>query len=128
MSFLISICRAFNGWVGSWSHFLCALVVYTMCADCVSVLTCRSQCIPAISSVPWYITIIPLVTVLSVRGLKDLVNDMVSTPLSPPRPLCQPGVVREMDYPSAMNAHTHTQMHDLNHKYIRAACIYAPGT
>uniref|UniRef100_A0AAY4D161 Phospholipid-transporting ATPase n=1 Tax=Denticeps clupeoides TaxID=299321 RepID=A0AAY4D161_9TELE len=34
------------------------------------------QCVPAIATIPWYTTLLPLIIVLSVRGMKDLSADL----------------------------------------------------
>lgn len=36
-----------------------------------------SQLIPQISSLAWYTTVIPLVVVLSITGVKDAIDDLV---------------------------------------------------
>uniref|UniRef100_A0A8C4T658 ATPase phospholipid transporting 8B3 n=1 Tax=Erpetoichthys calabaricus TaxID=27687 RepID=A0A8C4T658_ERPCA len=40
------------------------------------------QSVPAISTLPWYTTMLPLLTVLFVRAAKDISDDLVSTVLS----------------------------------------------
>ncbi|XP_066503144.1 phospholipid-transporting ATPase IC [Hoplias malabaricus] len=34
------------------------------------------QCVPAVTTIPWYITMLPLLTVLTMRGAKDLHTDL----------------------------------------------------
>ena len=41
---------------------------------------CNFQLIPAISSLPWYTTAVPLIFVLGITAVKDIVDDIVSVP------------------------------------------------
>ncbi|KAI4899997.1 hypothetical protein NFI96_014505, partial [Prochilodus magdalenae] len=37
---------------------------------------CHEGCVPVIATLPWYITMLPLLTVLTMRGTKDLLTDL----------------------------------------------------
>ncbi|XP_061636277.1 phospholipid-transporting ATPase IK isoform X2 [Phyllopteryx taeniolatus] len=92
------------------------------------------QCVPIISSIQWYISIIPLILILSVRAVKDLINDMgrrrsdvlISQSFSPAqwKDLCVGDIVRihkDQTIPADVMLLCSTETHSLS--YVETADI-----
>lgn len=65
---------------GSLSHPKCPRVGQELCHCCKILLL---QTFPEISTLPWYTLLFPLSCLLLIRGLRDLIDDIVSEGAGP---------------------------------------------